>query len=84
MEETLASPTSLEDTSLQAVEDKEDGSDGSVLVSEDWRNIEASQDVDREMVELEAVEETFEEEPSEEEVEEEPEMLEDLLWMILL
>ena len=80
-EETLALPTSLEDTSLLAVEDMEVGS--GVLVSADWRSIEASQDEGKGMVELEVVVETYVEEPSEEQVEEEPEMSEHLIWTIL-
>ena len=54
-EETLASSSSLEDTSLQEV-----GSSDSVLVSANLRSTEASQDEDREMLELEEVGRTFE------------------------
>ena len=59
-EETLASSSSLEDTSLQVVDMEEVGSSDSVLVSANLRSTEASQDEDREMLELEEVGRTFE------------------------
>ena len=82
-EETLASSSSLEDTSLQVVDMEEVGSSDSVLVSANLRSTEASQDEDREMLELEEVGRTFEVESYEEKAEVGPEAEELQLWTIL-
>ena len=82
-EETLASSSPLEDTSLQVVDMEEVGSSDSVLVSANLRSTEASQDEDREMLELEEVGRTFEVESYEEKAEVGPEVEELQLGTIL-